>query len=158
MSSAHDEKQQSDGATVLSGDVTLTEHHALYQYLTYETILPELETHSSQSPAAPNLRRYDSPFEWPERRKSFTLWLTCLATCVSGTTAGSFSAAVPGMSNEWHVSEVAMLVGITMFCCGFGIAPMVLAPFSEINGRYPVLVCAGIVYVCILSPLYGQGY
>jgi hypothetical protein len=39
------------------------------------------------------------------------------------------------MKEEWHVSTVAILCGITTFTSGFGVAPMVLAPFSEINGR-----------------------
>jgi multidrug resistance protein len=51
------------------------------------------------------------------------------------------------MSVEWNVSQQAILVGITTFCCGFSIAPMALAPFSEINGRYPVFVGAGISFM-----------
>lgn len=40
-----------------------------------------------------------------------------------------------------------MLTGITTFCVGFALAPMVLAPFSEINGRYPVFSISGVVFV-----------
>ncbi|KAH8588699.1 major facilitator superfamily domain-containing protein [Bisporella sp. PMI_857] len=63
------------------------------------------------------------------------------------------------MSQLWNVSEVAVFVGITTFCAGFAIAPMVLAPFSEINGRYPVFVGAGVVYFvcqlcCAVTPTY----
>lgn len=69
------------------------------------------------------------------------------------------------MTKEWHVSNVAALVGITTFTAGifipfvcyyvhsnrpllgFAIAPMVLAPFSEIQGRRPVFIVSGIVFV-----------
>ncbi|KFX91100.1 hypothetical protein V490_06072, partial [Pseudogymnoascus sp. VKM F-3557] len=53
--------------------------------------------------------------------------------------------------------EIAVLTGITSFCVGFAITPMVLAPLSEIQGRYPVFVGAGIVFgamqiACALTP------
>jgi multidrug resistance protein len=51
------------------------------------------------------------------------------------------------MTAEWGVSNVAALVGITMFTVGFAIAPMALAPFSEINGRRPVFIASGILFV-----------
>lgn len=50
------------------------------------------------------------------------------------------------MSIEWGVSRLAVLVGLTTFCIGFAVAPMVLAPFSEINGRYPVFLVSGTLY------------
>jgi multidrug resistance protein len=63
------------------------------------------------------------------------------------------------MSAEWHVSEVAIVVGITMFCAGFAIAPMVLAPFSEINGRYPVFAVAGVLFfVCQIGCAVTSSY
>jgi multidrug resistance protein len=63
------------------------------------------------------------------------------------------------MQDEWNVSETAIAVGITTFTCGFGIAPMVLAPFSEINGRRPIFVVTGVLFVifqliCAVTPTY----
>jgi hypothetical protein len=49
------------------------------------------------------------------------------------------------MSEEWQVSEVKVLLGITTFC--IATAPMVFAPFSEIKGRYPVFQGAGAVWM-----------
>ncbi|KAL1858787.1 hypothetical protein Daus18300_009921 [Diaporthe australafricana] len=51
------------------------------------------------------------------------------------------------MEAEFHASRAAVLAGITTFCVGFALAPMVLAPFSEINGRYPVFSISGVVFV-----------
>ncbi|KAF2275841.1 MFS general substrate transporter, partial [Westerdykella ornata] len=63
------------------------------------------------------------------------------------------------MSQEWHVSNVAALVGITMFTSGFAIAPMVLAPFSEVQGRRPVFIASGILFViCQLCTGLTQSY
>ncbi|KAK5240244.1 hypothetical protein LTR16_010912, partial [Cryomyces antarcticus] len=60
---------------------------------------------------------------------------------------------------EWHVGQVAATVGITTFTSGFAIAPMVLAPLSEINGRKPLFISTGILYVifqlcCALTRSY----
>ncbi|EGZ69794.1 MFS general substrate transporter [Neurospora tetrasperma FGSC 2509] len=43
--------------------------------------------------------------------------------------------------------STAILGGISTFCLGFALAPMFLAPFSEMNGRQPVFVAAGIMFV-----------
>lgn len=51
------------------------------------------------------------------------------------------------MEAEFHASRTAVVTGITTFCVGFALAPMVLAPFSEINGRYPVFSVSGVVFV-----------
>ncbi|KAI9051802.1 hypothetical protein LZ554_004067 [Drepanopeziza brunnea f. sp. 'monogermtubi'] len=121
-----------------------------YHYLTFGTTLPFPSTTFSPDdtpppPPQPDLIRFTSPFEWPESRKNFIVCLSCIATAVTAYIAGSYSSASSYMAAEWHVSEVAIVVGITTFCLGFGVAPMVLAPLSEINGRYPVFVGAGIL-------------
>ncbi|KAG9713472.1 MFS multidrug transporter-like protein, partial [Aureobasidium melanogenum] len=64
------------------------------------------------------------------------------------------------MEQEWGVSRVAITVGVTIFTTGFAIAPMILAPFSEINGRRPMFVVTGILYVilqvcCAVTRSYG---
>jgi hypothetical protein len=115
-----------------------------YHYLKFETHLPSPSTSISVDPAKlsppqPDLKKFTSPFDWPESRKNFMVWLSCIATLFTAYTAGSYSPAVGQMTVEWNVSQVAAVVGITSFCCGFAIAPMVLAPFSEIQGRYPVI-------------------
>ncbi|MCJ1406787.1 hypothetical protein MMC19_000856 [Ptychographa xylographoides] len=137
----------------------------IYHYLTFETELPTPSYLTSPNPdappapEAPDLRNYVSPFTWSESRKTIILWISCISTVVTAYSAGSYSSASAAMSAEWDVSEVAIYVGITMFTTGFAIAPMVLAPFSEINGRYPVFVATGILFViCQLCCAVTQSY
>ena len=128
-----------------------------YHYLTFDTILPKSTSLSrtnqngsipqQQGREPPDLNKYISPFEWSESRKTFMTWLSCAITVVTAYTAGSYSAGTEQMMREWGVSEVAIYVGITTFTTGFAIAPMVLAPFSEINGRKPVFIATGILFV-----------
>ncbi|KAF9735260.1 hypothetical protein PMIN06_000656 [Paraphaeosphaeria minitans] len=137
----------------------------VYHYLTYTTELPQptsvCPTRASQQPApeAPDLKKFDSPLDWPETRKNMTIYFSCFITALTAFSAGSYSPGVGQMTEEWHVSSVAAFVGITTFTCGFGVAPMILAPFSEINGRRPVFIASGILFViCQLCTGLTQSY
>ncbi|KAM7191712.1 Major facilitator superfamily domain containing protein [Naviculisporaceae sp. PSN 640] len=124
-------------------------------YLTFSTPLPEpnltisSSSSSSPPPPPPDLTNLTNPQTWPSRTKNTLLLLSCTATFLTAYTAGSYSppqnlllASLSGASTTTQV-----LTGITSFCLGFALAPMFLAPFSEMNGRYPVFVISGIVYV-----------
>ena len=150
------------------GDVKTSEEPIRYHYLTFETELPAPTRHSfiddSVTPEAPDLRPYESPFTWSESRKRTLVWLSCIATASTAYAAGSFGAASQQLVQEWDISQTASYVGITMFTTGFAIAPMILvkiefkrdrkaklirnkAPFSELQGRKPVFIATGILFV-----------
>ncbi|KAL9580453.1 MAG: hypothetical protein Q9212_004486 [Teloschistes hypoglaucus] len=125
-----------------------------YHYLTFETELPPPSTRrplNEQSdyrePPPPDLHNYVSPFSWPESRKTYTIWLSSAVTVVTAYTAGSYSPATEQMMEVWQVGRTAIYVGITTFTTGFAVAPMVLAPFSELNGRKPVFIATGALFV-----------
>ena len=128
------------------------DENLVYHYLSFQTELP-LPTsfgpakHGSSAPEPPNLQDLVSPFTWSKSRKSFMTWLSCAVTLVTAYTAGSYSPASQQLSEYWNVSQVAIYVGITTFTTGFAIAPMVLAPFSELNGRRPVFIVTGSLFV-----------
>ena len=130
----------------------LEETPIIYRYLTFETELPSPTSlgpaqNDSVVPEPPDLRNYVSPFTWSSSRKNFTTWLSCAATVVTAYTAGSYSPPAQQMSDYWNVSQTDINVWITMFSSGFGRAPMILAPFSELNGRKPVFVATGVLFV-----------
>ncbi|KAK4034317.1 major facilitator superfamily domain-containing protein [Parachaetomium inaequale] len=142
--------------TTSSPDAT-TEMTTLY--LTFTTPLPTPNTtlrhpskptpNNNPPPPPPDLTRYSNPQTWPSSRKHLLLALSCVATWLTAYTAGSYSPPQhlirAALTDD--LSEEAVLAGITTFCLGFAFAPMVLAPLSEMNGRYPVFVVAGVVYV-----------
>ncbi|CAK7212237.1 hypothetical protein SCUCBS95973_001395 [Sporothrix curviconia] len=143
---------RTDGSTVDASALDIE-----YRYFTYATPLPPPNTVACSgngasevvsAPAPPNLKQYADPHTWPNQRKYTLLALSCIATFLTAYSAGSFSPPSQRMADSFHVSEVVVLFsGITTFCLGFAIAPMLLAPLSEFNGRYPVFVCAGSVFV-----------
>ncbi|KAK4197374.1 major facilitator superfamily domain-containing protein [Triangularia verruculosa] len=127
-------------------------------YLTFETAVPsplfhraaQDNTATTKIPSPPNLTPYADPRTWAPHRKNVLLFLSCVATFLTAYTSGSYSP--PAELIQASLSPVPssvepVLAGITTFCVGFGLAPMMLAPLSEMNGRYPVFVCAGAVYV-----------
>ncbi|KAF2476569.1 MFS general substrate transporter [Lindgomyces ingoldianus] len=125
----------------------------IYHYLEFQTELPSpttiypLSEGQGEAPPPPNLVKYTSPFEWSNTRKNVIIWVSCIITALTAFTAGAYGPGVGQMTEEWHVSNVAALVGITTFTSGFAVAPMVLAPFSEIQGRRPVFIVSGILFV-----------
>lgn len=138
----------------------------VYHYLTFATELPSpsLSKRPEQAsvgsvPPPPDLRHYISPVAWPEARKTYTIWLSCAVTVVTAYTAGSYDAATEQMMEVWNVGPTAIYVGITTFTTGFATAPMILAPFSELNGRKPVFIATGTLFVicqlcCALTRSY----
>lgn len=140
-----------------------------WHYLTFETELPSPAYLAGQvnhdqynrapPPECPDLREYTNPFNWPRSRKNFMTWFGCIATTITAYTAGSYAAGNQQYMEEWHISEPVAQIGIALFTAGFGIAPMFLAPFSEINGRRPVFVVTGSLFVvfqltCALTPTF----
>lgn len=125
----------------------------VYHYLTFESELPSptgiasIPTNGNPLPQAPDLKPFTSPFDWSSSRKTFMTWLSCAVTVIAAYSAGSYAAPAAELTKQWGVSEVAFNVGITSFTTGFAVAPMVLAPFSEINGRRPVFIATGILFV-----------
>lgn len=124
-----------------------------YQYLTFNTALPlpnttiRAPTALKEPPSDIDLRPFTNPTKWSVQRKAYHLVLCCIATLLTAYCAGSYSPPAAFMEAELHASRIAVISGITTFCMGFALAPMVLAPFSEINGRYPVFAASGVIFV-----------
>ncbi|KAI6837141.1 MFS general substrate transporter [Hortaea werneckii] len=167
-----DEREKRPDSDSWSGDrptVRLSANDEItWHYLTFETETPSpayLATSASSDdsrappPECPNLKKYQSPFDWSPKRKAILTWISVTATMFTAYTAGSYSAGTDQMTELWGISDVAAETGITIFTCGFAIAPMVLAPFSEINGRRPMFVVTGILFVvfqvvCAVTPTF----
>lgn len=132
--------------------VDSTQGPITYRYLTFETTLPIPSQLSSMKPSGlpgpdpPDLTSYVSPFTWPTFRKNTIIFLSCITSIFVCYAAGAYDAASGPISKQWHVSQTTAYFGITTFTVGFGIAPMILAPFSELNGRRPVFVVTGILF------------
>ncbi|KAK0385113.1 hypothetical protein NLU13_7591 [Sarocladium strictum] len=142
-------EQSSDDATQFTRDED-TPPRKLYLYFDTQLPVPDLgnlNIDPQTLPESPDLTLYQNPMAWSPARKNFTLFLSCTSTFLTAYSAGSYSPPASLIAADINATRVATLVGITTFCIGFSFAPMALAPFSEIWGRYPVFFGAGIVFV-----------
>ncbi|KAF7618141.1 synaptic vesicle transporter [Aspergillus flavus] len=129
-----------------------------YLYLNFDTTLPHPvgitspQPEQASPPPCPNLTKYASPFMWAESRKTVVTVISCCVTAMSAYAAGSYTSPADELTAKWNVSRVVYNLGISLYTLGFAIAPMVLAPFSEINGRRPIFVSSGLVFtVCLIG-------
>ncbi|KAI1314001.1 major facilitator superfamily domain-containing protein [Xylaria venustula] len=124
-----------------------------YMYLTFDTVLPApnipMGTAETAIPELPVLSRYIDPLRWPTARKNVMLAVACLGTLATAYAAGAYSPPLDLIAAELRTTREVALLGVTTFCLGFAYAPMVLAPFSEINGRYPIFAIAGVVFTVL---------
>lgn len=134
-----------------------TPHEIAYLYLEMETLLPTplitMPPGPGQlaAPEPPDLKKYTSPFLWPKWRKTLMTLISCTVTALAGYAAGEISPASNELTAKWGITPVVYNLGITLFCIGFALAPMVLAPFSEINGRRPIFIASGVLFTGALS-------
>jgi hypothetical protein len=120
--------------------------------LTFDTPIPTIPHSSSSSsrtnlPPCPSLTAYTNPFNWPPARKRFTTYLACSVNAIAAWASGAYASPEQQLLTKWGISHVVYNIGIAIFTTGFAIAPMLLAPLSEINGRRPVFIFAGVLFV-----------
>ena len=122
-----------------------------WRYLTFDAdipITPALPPSvKAELPPCPDLRKYDNPFQWSSSRKRFMTAVVCSANAIAAYASGAYASPEDQLTKKWGISHVAYNVGIAIFTAGFGVAPMFLAPLSEINGRRPVFIATGSLFV-----------
>ncbi|KAL4798399.1 major facilitator superfamily domain-containing protein [Aspergillus venezuelensis] len=134
------------------------DNNITYLNLTFESALPH-PVQSNPDILPPDISKLDSPYTWSPFYKNLITYVSCIATLFASFAASCYSPGAEQMSSEWGISQVATLVGITTFCCGFAVGPMFLAPFSEVVGRKPVFVATAILLMvcqicCAVTRLY----
>jgi hypothetical protein len=118
-----------------------------YEYITFSTELPW----PNDENARPHLETYSNPLNWSNGHKAFVTWLSCLSPLVTTYTPGAYAAGLDQYKRQWGGASTiytGVYAGITTFTLCFALAPMILAPFSELRGRRLVFLVAGVVY-CI---------
>lgn len=75
-------------------------------------------------------------------KKCFVTFLICLLTFSVYTGSAIYTAGLPGVQEQFGVSQVVAVLGLTLFVFGYGLGPMFLAPFAETPsiGRSPVYI------------------
>lgn len=77
----------------------------------------------------------ENPKNWSKAYKWYCTMVVALTCFVVAFASSVVTANVPGVVEEFGVSEEVALLSISLFVVGFGVGPMVFAPLSEIYGR-----------------------
>lgn len=64
-----------------------------------------------------------------------------------------FSSAIGVMSKEFQVSEIVMLLGVSLYVTGFALGPLLWGPLSERYGRKTPLFGAYVLFVIFQIPV-----
>ena len=64
------------------------------------------------------------------------MFQTCLLTFAVYLGSAIYTAGIPGVSAEFHVSNVAALVGLTTFVAGYGLGQF-HKPIYRISSSFP---------------------
>lgn len=72
---------------------------------------------------------------WSIKRKLFQAFVLGFDTLVASWGSSVYSAAVTPISEEFGVSTIVSLLGLTLYICGFATGPLAFGPISELYGR-----------------------
>ncbi|KAL3440189.1 major facilitator superfamily domain-containing protein [Aspergillus insuetus] len=91
----------------------------------------------------------ENPQNWSTMKKflvSCEIWLLTFAIYIG---SAIYTPGIPGVSEQFGVSRVAAVLGLTVFVLGYGLGPMIWSPLSELPniGRSPTYVLTLVVFV-----------
>lgn len=94
-----------------------------------------------------------SPFELSKRRRWLWTVLLSFTTLTVTFSSSVFSSTVEVTSKEFGVSEIVMMLGVSLFVLGFSIGPIVWGPLSELKGRRLPLFTGYLVFALMQIPI-----
>ncbi len=103
----------------------------------------------------------ENPKEWSTKRRWYCTVVAVTLVCNATFASSSPSGCLRGISEEFHVSEVAAGLVITLFLLGYVAGPLLFAPLSEFYGRRYVFYFTFTLYnafnfLCAFAPNFGS--
>lgn len=71
-----------------------------------------------------------NPRNWSSIKKFFVTFQICLLTISVYIGSSIYTAGLEGVQEQFHISSVKALLGLTLFILGYGLGPMVWVRFS----------------------------
>ncbi|KAI2792972.1 Caffeine resistance protein 5 [Penicillium oxalicum] len=96
----------------------------------------------------------ENPHNWSNRKRALLTTIICLYTFVVYTTSAIYTASVPGVMEDFGVSNLLATLGLSLYVLGYGMGPLVFSPLSEIPliGRNPVYIVTMFLFVILSIP------
>jgi hypothetical protein len=93
-----------------------------------------------------------NPMTWPLWYKGVIIAVMSYATTAVVLYSTSYTSAIPGLVDEWGISQNTGILGVTTYLLGMACGSVVLAPLSEMYGRRPVYIIALGLFVVFVLP------
>lgn len=92
-----------------------------------------------------------NPRNWSLPYKFYVIFAMGYGATVVSLSSTSYSVSIPGLQDDFHISKITGLLGITTYLLGMAVGSVSLAPLSETLGRRPVyLLSAGLFTIFVL--------
>lgn len=90
-----------------------------------------------------------NPHNWSSAKKAAVSAQICLLTTSVYIGAAIYTLCYEGVSDQFHVSQVSAILGLSLFIIGYGVGPMVFCALAEMPaiGRSPVYIITLTVFV-----------
>ncbi|KAG8984673.1 hypothetical protein FRB94_004566 [Tulasnella sp. JGI-2019a] len=95
-----------------------------------------------------------NPRNWSSFKRGFVLGLICLLTFSIYMGSAIYTASIPYLLEEFHISIVVATLGLTLYVLAYGIGPMLFSPLQELPswGRNPIYILTAFVFVMLQIP------
>jgi multidrug resistance protein len=82
----------------------------------------------------------ENPYNWPRPKKWAMTYLTAFAVLCIAFSSSSYSGGIGPVIRALHASQDEAILGVSLYVLGFGLGPLIFAPFSETFGRRKVFI------------------
>ncbi|GAA5976215.1 hypothetical protein JCM10908_005419 [Rhodotorula pacifica] len=96
----------------------------------------------------------DRPQNWSSRKRLFIAALIAILTFGVYFGSAIYTPSVPGLMQDFKISQIGAISGLTLFVAAYGISPMILSPIQELPkvGRNPVYIIGLALFVIFQIP------
>ena len=94
-----------------------------------------------------------NPRNWPLWYRGWVIFSVSFSCWVVVLYSTSYTAAVPGLMEEYHISDQTVVtLGLTTYLLGLAAGTLIVAPMSELYGRRPVYLVCMCLFVLLILP------
>ena len=98
-----------------------------------------------------------NPLNWSLGYKSLVIGMISYTTMITVLYSTSYTSAIPGIMEEFDISQTIGLLGLTTYLLGMAVGCVICAPMSEMLGRRPVyLLSLGLFVILVLPTALAQ--
>lgn len=92
-----------------------------------------------------------NPQNWSSGYKLFIIAMMSYSTTAVVLYSTSYTSGIPGMMDDWGISDNTGILGMTTYLFGMATGAVVLAPLSEMYGRRPIYLVTLVLFLLFVT-------